>query len=171
MPAFKNSEDPGMRNADRMKGLPESFGIDEFHFRHCFGASHVGAFVPLLTGRVLTVGRHAISRGPLTMGLHESTHVATIYQFLGKKLWDTDFVSRRFSQIPLEMPIAEGDESLKVVDDTLNKQSVRQVPGAEAIKSTKLEEINNQRTARRLDHARIEKQSTNGPTWPSVEKS
>jgi hypothetical protein len=157
MPAMKNSEESGMRNADRMKGLPESFGIDEFHFRHCFGASHDGVFVPLLTGWVLTLGRHAISREPLTVGLHESTHVATIYQFLGQKRWDTYFVSRRLSQILVEVPIAEGEESLKLVDETLYKHSVRKFPGAEAIKSTKLEEINNQRTARRLDHARFEK--------------
>jgi hypothetical protein len=38
--------------------------------------------VAMVIGWVLTVGRHAISRVMLTMGLHESRHLANVYRLV-----------------------------------------------------------------------------------------
>ena len=112
------------------RDIPDPFGIDEIHFRQCFSAPSFRIFVALLTGWVLTVGKHTVSQVILTMRLHESKHFATIYRFLGKGRWETDFVSYCLFRILVETLVAEGVEILVVLDDTLNKHSGKKICGA-----------------------------------------
>jgi hypothetical protein len=120
----------GRRNAVVRKGIADSFGIDEIHFRSCFSAPSFRIFVALVIGWVLTVGKHTVSQVILTMRLHESRHFATIYRFLGKGQWNTDWVSYCLFRILVEALIAEDFEILVVVDDTLNKHRGQKICGA-----------------------------------------
>jgi hypothetical protein len=110
--------------------VPDPFGIDEIRFKNCFSAPSYRIFVVLVIGWVLTVGRHTVSRVILTMRLHESRHFATIYRFLRKGQWETDWVSHCLFRIIVETLIAEGFEILVVVDDTLNKHRGKEICGA-----------------------------------------
>ena len=114
-----------------MKGdIAQPFAIDEIRFKNCFSAPSYRIFVALMIGWVLTVGRHTVSQVILTMRLHESRHFATIYRFLGKGQWETDWVSRCLFRILVETLIAEGFEILVVIDDTLNKHRGKEICGA-----------------------------------------
>jgi DDE superfamily endonuclease len=114
-----------------MKGdIPQPFAIDEIRFKNCFSAPSYRIFVALVIGWVLTVGKHTVSQVILTMRLHESRHFATIYRFLGKGRWSTDWVSRCLFRILVETLIAEGVEIHVVIDDTLNKHRGKQICGA-----------------------------------------
>lgn len=112
------------------RDIPQPFAIDEIRFKTCFSAPSYRIFLALVVGWVLTVGKHTVSQVILTMRLHESRHFATIYRFLGKGQWNTDWVSRCLFRILVETLIAEGFEVLAVVDDTLNKHCGRQICGA-----------------------------------------
>jgi hypothetical protein len=114
-----------------MKGdIPQPFAIDEIRFKNCFSAPSYRIFVALVIGWVLTAGKHTVSQVILTMRLQESRHFATIYRFLEKGQWSTDWVSRCLFRILVETLIAEGCEVQVVVDDTLNKHCGRQICGA-----------------------------------------
>lgn len=117
-------------NAKVKKDIPQPFAIDEIRFKNCFSAPSYRIFVALVIGWALTVGKHTVSQVILTMRLHESRHFATIYRFLGKGRWETDWVSRCLFRILVETLIAEGVEVQAVVDDTLNKHCGKQICGA-----------------------------------------
>ena len=112
------------------RDIPQPFGIDEIRFRHCFSAPSYRIFVALVIGWVLTVGQHTVSRVILTARLHEDRHFATIYRFLKKGRWETDWVSESLFRILVETLIADGYEVLVVVDDTLNKHRGKEICGA-----------------------------------------
>jgi hypothetical protein len=114
-----------------MKGsIPDPFGIDEINFRGCFSATSFRIFVALLIGWVLTVGKHTISQVILTVRVHESKHFASIYRFLGKGIWETDFVSYFVFRMLVETLVAEWIEILVVIDDALNKHCGKKICGA-----------------------------------------
>ena len=120
----------GRRNAKVKRNIPDPFGIDEIRFKVCFSAPSFRMFVALVTGWVLTVGKHTVSQVILTAKLHELRHFATIYRFLGKGQWSVDLVSYCLFRILVETLIAEGVEILVVLDDTLNKHRGPHICGA-----------------------------------------
>ena len=66
----------------RKRNVPQPFEIDKIRFRDCFTAPSLRHFAALITGWVLTVGVHTISKVILAGGLHESESFVGIYRFL-----------------------------------------------------------------------------------------
>lgn len=108
----------------------EPFKIEAICFKHCFSAPSLPIFVALITGWVLTVGKHTISQVILTMGLHESRHFASIYRFLGKGRWQIDLVSRFLFKLMVKCLLPPGAVIQTVSDDTLNKHCGPEICGA-----------------------------------------
>ena len=112
------------------KRTPKPFTVDDIRFTACFSAPSYRIFVALMIGWVLTMGKHTISQVILTMRLHESRHFATIYRFLDKGKWSTDWISFCLFRMMVEILIAEGVEIVVVGDDTLNKHRGKEICGA-----------------------------------------
>jgi hypothetical protein len=110
--------------------IAEPFTVDEISFRACFSAPSLELFAAMVTGWVLTVGRHTISNVILTMGLHESRHFASVYRFVGRGRWLADMVSYVVFMRLLETLAPCAAEILVVVDDTLNKHRGKKISGA-----------------------------------------
>jgi len=112
------------------QSIADRFMVDEIDFRSCFTAPSVKHFLSLLTGWVLTVGRHTLSAVIMTMGLHESHHFATIYRFLARGQWSADHVSYRVFSLLAETFVSERADVTLVVDDTLNRHRGKKICGA-----------------------------------------
>jgi len=74
------------------RNLPDRFEIDKIRFQDCFSAPSLRHFVVLMTGWVLTVGTHTVSRVILTVEAHESEHFGSIYRFFSRARWESDKV-------------------------------------------------------------------------------
>ena len=112
------------------RDIPDAFEVDEISFRDCFSAPSYRHFVLLVTGWVLTVGTHTISRVILTMGLERSWHFASVYRFLSQAVWDPNSVSEKLFMRLVEVLVAVGAEVWVVLDDTLNKHRGPKICGA-----------------------------------------
>jgi hypothetical protein len=112
------------------RDIPEPFAFDEIKFRQGFSAPSYRHFVCLLTGWVMTVGIHTISRVILTMGLERSWHFASVYRFLSGAEWTSDSVSEKLFIRMVEVFVEAGAEVRVVLDDTLNRHRGRKICGA-----------------------------------------
>ena len=110
--------------------IAEPFEIDEISFKNCFSAPSLELFTTFVIGWALTVGRHAISRVILTMGLHESRHFASVYRFVSRGSWLAEMVSHALLELMLEHLVPRSAEIFVVVDDTLNKHYGKKISGA-----------------------------------------
>jgi len=110
--------------------LPQPFEIEEINFRRCFSARSFRHFVLLMTGWVLTVGQHTVSRVILTMRLHDSEHFGSDYRFLSRARWDPDHVAQILFRMMVDLFVPAEAEVVVVVDDTLNKHCGKKICGA-----------------------------------------
>lgn len=110
--------------------LPDYFGIDKKYFGGCFSRPGLEHFVLLVTGWVLTVGKHTISRVILTIGARTERHYTSLYHFLSRAVWACDCVSWVVFRLVVETLMPGAPELVAVVDDTLNKHRGRKICGA-----------------------------------------
>lgn len=114
----------------RKRGVPQPFRIEEINFRSCFSAPSLRHFTVLMTGWVLTVGKHTISNVIAVMQLHEIESFVTIYRFFSRAIWNPDHVAERIFQMIVCVLLPEGSEVVAVLDDTLNKHRGKKICGA-----------------------------------------
>lgn len=112
------------------RNLPDPFGVDKQDFSVCFSKRSMRHFLMVITGWVLTVGRHTISRVILTLGLQHTEHFATVYRFFSRAVWDCDTVSWIVFRIIVRAFLRDQTELVCVVDDTLHKHRGRKICGA-----------------------------------------
>jgi hypothetical protein len=111
------------------RNLPQPFQIDKIRFVHCFTASSLWHFAVLITGWMLTVGRHTISQVILTMGLDESEHFTSVYMFLRRAKWDSDHVACEVFRMIVDTVLPGETEFELVLDDTLNSHVGKKIWG------------------------------------------
>lgn len=109
--------------------VPQPFEIEEINFRGCFSAPSLRHFLILLTGWVLTVGKHTISNVILAMELHEVENFVSAYRFFSRALWEPDHVARKVFAMILKL-LPQGAEVVAILDDTLNKHCGKKICGA-----------------------------------------
>jgi len=112
------------------RSVPQPFQIDKIRFKECFTAPSLRHFAVLISGWVLTVGVHTISRVVLTGRLHESEHFVSIYRFLQKAKWDPDQVAFQVFRMIVDTLLPDACEFELVLDDTLNNHVGRRIFGA-----------------------------------------
>jgi hypothetical protein len=110
--------------------VPQPFQIEEINFRTCFSAPSLRHFMLLMTGWVLTVGKHTISNVIAAMQLHEVENFVTIYRFFSRAIWNPDHVGERIFEMVVSMLLPHGSEVVVVLDDTLNKHRGKKICGA-----------------------------------------
>ena len=112
------------------RNLPDRFEIDKIRFQDCFTAPSLRHFVVLMTGWVLTVGTHTVSRVILTVEAHESEHFGSIYRFFSRARWESDKVAAVIFLLMMETFFPGVREVILVIDDTLNNHVGRKICGA-----------------------------------------
>lgn len=112
------------------RNVPQPFEIDKIRFRHCFTAPSLRHFSVLMTGWVLTVGVHTISRVILTSGLHESEHFSSAYNFFLRRKWEVDRVACAIFFLIVETFLPNATEYEAVIDDTVHEHMGRKICGA-----------------------------------------
>ena len=112
------------------RNLPDLFSVDKIGFGDCFTAPSLRHFLVLMTGWVLTVGTHTISRVIETVGAHESEHFVSAYRFFSRARWEPDVVAAVVFRLMLEMLFSGVTELLLVIDDTLNPRVGKKICGA-----------------------------------------
>ena len=112
------------------RNVPQPFQIDKLHFLDCFTAPSLRHFTILVTGWVLTVGCHTISRVILSVGLHESEHFVSVYRFLARAKWSPDQVAFRVFRMIVDALLPGATEIELILDDTLNNHVGKEIFGA-----------------------------------------
>jgi len=112
------------------RNLPDPFEIDKVRFQDCFTAPSLRHFVVLMTGWVVTVGTHTISRVILTAEAHESEHFSSLYRFLSRARWEPDRVAAVIFLLMVETLFPGVSELILVIDDTLNNHVGPKICGA-----------------------------------------